>query len=316
MINIKTCKEGMYLEASGIRLTRIYERISPAQNMSSLDAERLVACSYKGRITIREMRDGTVILRARKDVTLTRMSLHMYAITYYKNTLKGKIKVTRIVGLYGKKILTIENDENNYEFFNKYMKIKINGKYGYMNWLGHMILPPKYDTATNFQNDKAYVTFMDGDIKRCWIIDRSGESILGDPKYNYISRSYNGTTLVLNTETRGKNLLDSSLQPLFKGVYSNMVPLNEKLIKVADKAPKRTGIIDYSENIIVPLICNMVYESKHKGYYYVVDRENNYGVIDSEGNIVIEVKHAKKDIIETEDAFLVKFNTIKVIDKK
>lgn len=316
MVKVKECKEGMYLEESGIRLTRIYEGIYPARNMLFLNTEKIVACEYKGKVTIREMGEGNVILRARKDVTLTRMSNHMYAITYYKNTLKGKIKVTRIVGIYGKKILTIENDENRYEFFTKYMRIKINGKYGYINELGLMILPPKYDTATNFTNDRAHVTFMDGDIKRCWIIDRSGKSLLGDPKYNYISNSYNGTMLVLDTETRGKNLLDRSLTPMFKGVYSNMVPLNESIIKVADKETNRTGIIDYEENIIVPLMYNMVYESKHKGYYYVVDKDNKFGVIDEKGNIVIEVKYPKKDIIETADAFMLKVNTVKVIDKK
>lgn len=315
MIKVNKSKEGMYLEESGVRLTRIYERIVPAQNMTHLDNEGIVVCEYKGKRTIREIAEGTVILRARKDVTLIRMSKHMYAITYYKNTLKGKIKVTRIVSHYGKKIMTIENDENKYEFFTKYRKIKINGKYGYINGLGHMILPPKYDTATNFKNDKAYVTFMDGNIKRCWIIDISGNNILGDPKYNYISKSYKGTTLVLDTETRGKNLLDRSLNPMFKGLYSNIVPLNEAIIKVAEKGANTTGIIDYEENIIVPLIYKMIYECSHKGYYYVIDKDNKFGVIDENGNVIIDVKYPKKDIIETPDAFLLKVKTIKVIQK-
>ena len=316
MIKVKECKEGMFLAYSNIRLTRFYEKILPAQNMQDFEDETLVACIYKGKITIRELEEGNVILSARKNVTLIRLSKSMYAITYYKKTLKGKIKITRIVGLYGKKIITIQNDENKYEFFSEYMKIKINGKYGYLNWLGHMILSPKYDTATNFTNDKAHVTFMDGDIKRCWIIDRSGKSLLGDPKYNYISNSYNGTTLVLDTETRGKNLLDINLQPMFKGMYSNMVPLNESIIKVADKKTNKTGIIDYEENIIVPFMFNMVYETKHKGYYYVVDKDNKFGVIDALGNIVIEVKYSKKDIIETSDAFLINTKMIKVIEKE
>lgn len=316
IIQVKKDNQGMYLEQYGIRLTRFFDSITTAQNINSnFKNETIVSCNYKGKTSVICLVTNKTLVKSRKDISLIKMSDYLYAISYYKLSIRGRIRITKVVDNKGKKIFEFYNDTNKYYHFNDLMPLKINGKFGYINIKGDIVLEPKYLTASKFKKGNAVVRFLDGNITRCWLIDREGNNMLRDSKYNYITKFPNDFWFVLDTENWGKNLLDENQKLLLKGLYCNITVLNDKLIKVVDKKTGLAGVVDYKENVVVPLMFSMIYETKHKGYYYIMSKEGKCGIMDKDGNMIIDVKYSKKDIKETPDAFLLKVKTIKVIEK-
>lgn len=115
------------------------------------------------------------------------------------NKLKLTLIVTSIIILLGISFLILKNSKKsnfNYAIFdqNKPIIIEKNGKYGYINTSGKVIVEPIYEDIGNFNGNYAIVYEMvkteDGEKKLCKIIDKNGKVKVTPQEDGYCSIEY------------------------------------------------------------------------------------------------------------------------------
>ena len=136
------------------------------------------------------------------------------------NKLKITLIVVSIVVLLGISFLILKKGKKgnlNYAIFdqNKPIIIKKDGKYGYINTSGKVIVEPKYEDVRNFNGNYAIVYEMvktdDGEKKLCKIIDKNGKVKITPQEDGYCSIEYISDYNIYIIDNK---LYDSNLQKL------------------------------------------------------------------------------------------------------
>lgn len=198
-----------------------------------------------------------------------------------------------------------------------------NGKYGYKDGSGSIIVQPKYDKAESFREERALVV----SNKKYGYVDMTGKEII-PLKYDYASLYFfDGIADVrLNNkygmiDKTGREIVAIKYDRLDKGISvdkSNkfilakldnkfgfidssgreVVPLNYEDAKIIStlmatvKLNGKWGVINESGKAIVPLIYDYIDADEFKKTGYLRPRLNmKYGLIDKNGNTTIAVKY-------------------------
>lgn len=136
------------------------------------------------------------------------------------NKLKITLIATSIIILLGISFLILKKGKKgnfNYAIFdqNKPIIIKKDGKYGYINTSGKVIVEPKYEDVRNFNGNYAIVYEMvktdDGEKKLCKIIDKNGKVKITPQEDGYCSIEYISD---YNIYIINNKLYDSNLRKL------------------------------------------------------------------------------------------------------
>jgi len=102
----------------------------------------------------------------------------------------------RVVDLDGTTKLNVPY-EICYEFFDGLAQIRVDGKWGYADLKGKVVIPPKFIAAGAFSDGRASVVLRRGGL--LGFIDQSGKVVI-PPKFNHVSRFRNGLARVISDE--------------------------------------------------------------------------------------------------------------------
>ncbi len=127
--------------------------------------------------------------------------------------------------------------ENRYVDIKKYSEGLIavksnNGKYGYVDKTGKVVIPFKYDDAEEFHNGTAVVYIKDGYT----LIDKSGKILL-EKIYSGVMASYSDLIEIYDKETKKYGYINNSGEIVIPLIYDNATYFENGVafVKISEK---------------------------------------------------------------------------------
>lgn len=186
------------------------------------------------------------------------------------------------------KVVIAPRFRNGSDFSDGLAAVRLDGYYGYIDKKGSYIIPPKYEFATGFENGIA-VVYVKGAPR---LIDILGNTVLGD---KYKELSFITPTKARAVTKKGKmGYIDVVSNKLFVDtIYSYSIPSFYDGVAVIGKSLSKNeyvkGVIDTLGNMIVPFGKYKEIGNFLHGYSLVKIGGNNAistGVIDTKGNLL------------------------------
>lgn len=225
----------------------------------------------------------------------------------------------------------IEEHEN---LFEDYVIVQsIAGKYGYADLEGNLTIEPVFDKVRPFilENDRAYVSINE----KMGVINRQGNFVL-EPKYNYVSMTYDGSYIYKEDEKFG--LLDESGNVQIQARFKELGGFTSNNLAMASDQNNNIGFINKSGEFVVepqfiyakPFDDNgvaIVYSNKKschlinakgqilctaqtikplKDGYYKIELKDKFGLIDFTGKIILPIKYDEVNYFEELKMFFAK----------
>ena len=162
--------------------------------------------------------------------------------------------------------------------------VKQNGKTGYIDKSGNVVIPFIYDKGSSFHEGLARV-YENG---KYGFIDNSGNLVIPF-KYDFAGRFSEGLAYVMQNYKLG--YLDNSGNVVIPFKYDNAGPFSEGLAKV--KQDGKWGYIDKSGNVVIPFKYDDAYLFSEG--LALVGQNGKYGYLDKSGNAVIPFKYVWAD---------------------
>ncbi|NYR10875.1 WG repeat-containing protein [Psychrobacter sp. BI730] len=207
--------------------------------------------------------------------------------------------------------------------------VQKNGKYGYIDPKGEIVIPFQFDFSGQFSEGLAQV-IKDG--KTSYINKKGSEVISLDDSYDIaVNEDYsgeygfanghltNGVLIVQNTEGR-YGLLNKQGQLVVPLEYDYIVQLidSEKMIEregdiVKVKKNNKYGLINSSGEVVLPLEYEDITSFSDK--LLVVKINGKYGLVDEKGRVVIDLKYDELGAISSNMAVAVKDEDYKFINR-
>lgn len=190
--------------------------------------------------------------------------------------------------------------------------IKKDGKYGYVNLDGELLIQPVFESAEPFYKDHALVSTLEDEEEKYKIIDKKGEIVLdanGANRPRYFSEY--DVWLIDN------KLYSKDLEKVFEDDY-HMNYLNLGYFSYQDNTSSSSGIIDYKgnkvfswdENYISVDISKIEYVDAEY-YASISNYEERESIIDLQnGKEIFTLEDPKNQYLEVEDD-----NIFRVIDR-
>lgn len=195
---------------------------------------------------------------------------------------------------------------------------QVGSKYGAVNLSGNIAIPFEYDYIYSFNNSKTTVAYKD---KLFTVINTEGKPV-SDKTYKYIEEFKNGLALAYGDgygyiDHNGNEIIDCIYSDVKQGTaLSVFLKNNDKwalfssegenlsgfiyddagefenglsAVSITDDGKKKFGFVNDSGDNIIPFIYSTA--QKFKYGKAIVSLENNYGIIDVEGNTVIPFEY-------------------------
>ena len=160
------------------------------------------------------------------------------------------------------------------------IKLYKDGKCGYMDSTGKIVLPLIYKAALYYGDSIFGVNDKDG----YRLVINTGEEV-SLRRYGYMS-PYSKDKIIASNKRNKWGLIDSKGNKIIPFRYSSITS-EKNLLKV--RKGKKTGYINSKNKICIPVIYNSVIIKSHG--YIIVSRHHKYGVVDTAGKIVIPLKY-------------------------
>lgn len=160
-----------------------------------------------------------------------------------------------------------------------------NGKYGYKDAVGKVVIPPKYDVAYDFSEGLATVgTGYYGEEKYGYI-DKIGKIVI-PLKYESAGNFTSGLAVVGLDSKYG--LIDKAGNQVvpFKYDYIDTLTGGLTVVALGDKY----GFIDQAGKEVVPLRYGLA-ETGYPGGLALVEQDDKWGFVDQTGKIVIPLRY-------------------------
>jgi WG containing repeat len=174
--------------------------------------------------------------------------------------------------------------------------VSINGKYGYQDKSGHLILPPKWDAAYEFVDGVAVVATDGAKLEKTgprqeksFLIDDAGQVVFNFGKLKPFGRYSDGLLRVLDPDTNKCGFINSKGKlaiNLRTGIYENF---SQGRASAKPVPSGRTGIIDSSGRLVVQPIYDLIgVYSEGLASFKLGD---NRGYLDKDGKVAIQLPH-------------------------
>lgn len=198
-------------------------------------------------------------------------------------------------------VAVLQTSEDSLDFEKYVLRFQRDNKYGLINFDGEIVLEPEYDSIVSLeykpgellvQKDGKYgVVTSSGNIK----IKIEYDSIVGDEFYEE-SEKYNLTGYIVGTKTDtgylygyldadGDNVLDVEFESI-----SRVLKYNDNASFLIVMTNGRRGVYKDSKEIISQNYQNIIYAESSD--IFVVRRNSNYGIFNTSGDEILEVKYA------------------------
>ena len=190
--------------------------------------------------------------------------------------------------------------------------IEIDGKWGYIDINGYVVIEPKYDDVTwCFSEGLACVQ----EGEKFFFIDKNGRKVLGPlPTADTCSFS-EGLAAVGGMGING--YIDRAGKLVIDALYSKTFPFRKGIAFVKKERTKEWGYIDKMGNFTPLYIDNINDQSvfQNDGYIQVI-RNRKVGYMDFSGKIIIEPKFDRASLFKAETACVVYNGGKYFIDEK
>lgn len=181
---------------------------------------------------------------------------------------------------------------NGYDFSNGLAAVRKDGLYGFIDKKGKWIIEPQYDYAYNFIKGLTIVYKNEKPI----FINKKGEMIL-PPVYNSLFFIDNKRVVVSTTYSRKRGILDIKSKKLVVDTTFNYISGFQNGVALVRKNHPfienkvQYGVIDKQGKYIVPLnkYASIHYYSSGLAIVQLRDTSDIYGVIDTKGKFLFEI---------------------------
>lgn len=162
------------------------------------------------------------------------------------------------------------------------------GKWGYLDMNGNRVIPCTWGEARPFEDGMAVVINKENRWHyKCGVIDRNDNLII-PPEYE--SLDYIGSGMFKYYRSNlGYSIIDIEREEIGHRIWSSVGYFYEGLCQVEDSEHKR-GYIDRSGQNVIPCWWNGA-GNFSDGLAVVQDKDGKYGVIDNHGTVVIPCYH-------------------------
>lgn len=274
-----------------------------------------------------------IIPNPKKDVFIC-----VYEVNYSDGTYKSKAINSKSEQLYTSyssvEALSNYDQSNNIWYEDNVLKVEKDGKYGLINLEGNEILSCEYDKIDVIKGVKNSILVKKGDLYG--LVNASGSSIV-DTNYTEIlalTNDYTNGYIVKNSEgklgiigTNKEQILECKYSEI-KHVYGNdmYVVKEDKNLAIVNKAGDTNIEISYTdiksingENVIVvnngkygiigidkteKVKCeyqNIIYAFSD---YYIVEKDNKYGVMNSNGEMLVGLEYDSLEFNKESDCLI------------
>jgi hypothetical protein len=163
----------------------------------------------------------------------------------------------------------------------KYFQVKKNGKTGFRDLDGKIVIEPIYDTAEMFSEGFSTVQ-----VAEKWgLINESGNYII-EPKFEYLGSVHNGLVSYRANDKYG--FVDISGQEKVKPQFDWVDEFSEGLCVIRNDIGQH-GYIDTTGKIIIDL--QFQYANKFENGRAKFQLNSLWGAVDLTGKIIVEPKH-------------------------
>ncbi len=193
--------------------------------------------------------------------------------------------------------------KNNLNMINGYAAYHPNNDYyGFIDKQGNVVVDAKYNTVYSFTEGLAAVSKESTyDGGKFGFIDTEGNLVIGY-EYDYISRGFeNGAAIVCIKDNVVSweykyGVINKNGETIIPIIYNNIIPAGEKfyIIGVEDGNQNKYGVFDVSGNVIVDCLYDFISISDNNMIIvgnWVSDAEQLYGLFNSKGQMVLDVKY-------------------------
>ncbi len=240
----------------------------------------------------------------------------------------------RFIDNTGEIVLDLPDYDSVHSFSEGLAIVEKDGKYGYIDKKGNVVIPIQYEMASDFSDGEAHVNYGDTsfsiDLKGNRIKDEYDDSDSDSSSDFYtISEGYYGDTGLANRETN-----QIVLQPKYSSIedmgndifrleldylYGYYDAKNGKLIEpkfeaididtannliIAETEESLYGMYDLSGNTLLGPVYDSIY-SLDNGLYEIVDENQMSGIVDSKGHKIVDAEYDYVDTHLTEDNILI-----------
>ncbi|MGE5411056.1 MAG: WG repeat-containing protein [Clostridiales bacterium] len=216
------------------------------------------------------------------------------------------------IDINNKVIIPFIYDENGYDkriepdsyFLDGVAQVRLKGKPGAINKAGNIIVPFIYDDITRCKN--AFIVKMNG---KYGLIDFNGNELCECKYDSIVPTSYpNNSEHVYNARINNKHYeLDSFGKVIFEGPeITKISPADLKYIDLEKyemsevysygikvRSGNKWGVINIKGDIIIPLEFDDITTDKYDMAYYIVVRNNKYGIFDCNSKKIIDTVYDK-----------------------
>lgn len=162
--------------------------------------------------------------------------------------------------------------------------VEQDGKFGYIDTTGKLVIPAKYGIADYFYGGYASVCLGD----KWGVIDKTGKAVI-PIRYDFAAMQ-NGYARV---ENNGEySILDANGNVIIpEGVYDHIGGVVDGLISVQKNGVDsyKHGFIDTTGKVVVPLQYDYAYEFING--YSMVRLDDKWGLVDTKGNVMIPLEY-------------------------
>lgn len=169
---------------------------------------------------------------------------------------------------------------NALDFSEDLAAVQINGKWGYVDTSGKIIINPFYDLASSFQDGAAVV----GVGKQYYLIKKDASKV-NTVIYDGANNPGNGTFPVVKGDKYG--IVDARGNTIIDFKYENIYPLQESLTWA--KKNGKWGLVRKNGQEITGFIYEAI--SLFNGGYAQVSTNGKVGIIDKNGKIVVPIEY-------------------------
>ena len=196
-------------------------------------------------------------------------------------------------------IMVIQPTYEDADYFSEGLAaVKLNGKWGYIDTTGKVIIPFQYDWALGFEDGEALVVIGEDDAAKYYIIDRAGKVIeeLTNDDYDgpYDEEEYYFSEGLCATQDGDWDynskfgFVDENWKTVIAPKYDEAYNFFDGLahVKIGDK----WGCIDKTGKEIVPIKYDWLYDFSEG--LAIVENDDKYGFVDRTGNLVIPIEYS------------------------
>lgn len=209
--------------------------------------------------------------------------------------------------IINKQFECIIQDNNQYEICGVFseglapIKDRETSKYGFIDKLGRIIIPCKYEYVTEFSEGLCAIGIhitsnqqRTSQVMRYGYINKKGDLVI-PPVYKYPESFKNGYVLVLKEDAYDKNktlysFINKDGQPLpgFNWEYEYLSEFQSGLARCKKEEDGKIGYLNMKGELAIPLIYTVAFDFDASGLAVVRNDENRkYGCINTDGILVI-----------------------------